>query len=95
MASTAAVRRTVAGIDNSFDFAQRREPRGEFTRVSECGVLAEEAKLTATLRLVDLFEEASAKEPREHAYRWEESRLTLNRVLGVERQTTSGHMPCT
>ena len=44
------------------------QPFGKGARIAELGVLTEELQLAKSMGLFEFFEEAPAKQPREHAH---------------------------
>ena len=54
-------------------------------------MLAEELELTVAMGALELFEEATPEETREHPHREEEPRLARHPPIGIERETAAGH----
>ena len=82
------------GVDDPLTLAQWHEPVGKGLGIGQIEVLAEELKLTVTMQVLELFEEAAPEETREHPYREEEARLARHPAIGMVRPPP-GTMPCT
>jgi hypothetical protein len=54
-------------------------------------MLAEELQLSGTMRVLQLFEEATPEQTREHSYREEEARLARHPPLGIGSETATGY----
>jgi hypothetical protein len=63
--------------------AQRREPAGEGARIGERSVLTEELQPPGAMKVVELFEEAAPKQPRQHAHGQEEARPAADPAFTV------------
>ena len=79
------------GIDDPFTLAQRHEPVCERIGVGQIEVIAEELQLPITMQVLQFFEEAASKEPREHSYGEEEPRLARYPSIGIGRETAAGY----
>ena len=71
--------------------AQRHEPVGKGIGVGQIHVFAEELKLTVPMGVLELFEEATPEQTRQHPDREEEPRLARHPAIRIERQAAAGH----
>src|SRR5271168_5567402 len=79
------------GVDDPLTLTHWGEPVGECIRVGQIDVLAEELQLPVTMQVLELFEEAPAKQAREHPYRKEEPRLAGQPPIGIGRKPAARH----
>ncbi len=79
------------GVDDPLALSQRHEPVGKGLRIGQIDVLAKELQLPAPMQDLQLFEEASPEQAREHSDREEEPRLAWYPAVGVDCEAAAGH----
>ncbi len=78
-------------VDHPLTLTQRHEPVGEGIGVGQIHVFAEELELTVPVGVLELFEEATPEQPREHPNGEEEPWLARHPAIGLRREAAAGY----
>src|ERR1700722_8892676 len=79
------------GVDHPLALSQWHEPIGEGLGIGQIEVLAEELELTGTVHVLQLFEEATPEQTRQHPNREKEPWFARHPAVGIGCEAAAGY----